>query len=355
MSEKIIEFKNVNKWYGKFHALKDINLFVNKKDWDSRKGVAADENLNLNLQKLKMFILDSFNQDYSDGKIIDGFWLKNIIKNYFNRDVNEKKLSNSKARVYLSDFCDFWLETESGSIRTVFNSYTSSNNLRNSQQDNRLGSLELFTGSIDDTYATDQDVTNLRGDFNTYTSSNNTTNTTQNSRLSSLETATGSLSGEVSDLRGRVNSLETTSGSHNTRIGDLETFETKVETGLEFTGSNVTIKGSADSGTPTLKVPSGYSKLDHPSAKPYNGKTDPKEMNQYLADMRANQYGQALINAIKEKTGFDLKIIVKKGDNFYGQGDGKRGEEFRKITLEPNAEQHSVKNELKIEELLSPK
>jgi len=92
-----------------------INLFVNKKDWDSRKGVAADENLNLNLQKLKMFILDSFNQDYSDGKIIDGFWLKNIIKNYFNRDVNEKKLSNSKARVYLSDFCDFWLETESGS------------------------------------------------------------------------------------------------------------------------------------------------------------------------------------------------------------------------------------------------
>jgi len=113
--------------------------------------------------------------------------------------------------------------------------------------------------------------------------------------------------------------------------------------------TNVTIKGSADSGTPTLKVPSGYSKLDHPSAKPYNGKTDPKEMNQYLADMRANQYAQALINAIKEETGFDLKIKVKKGDNFYGQGDDKRGEEFRKITLEPNAEQYEVKNELKID------
>jgi hypothetical protein len=108
--------------------------------------------------------------------------------------------------------------------------------------------------------------------------------------------------------------------------------------------TNVTIKGSADSGAPTLKVPSGYSKLDHPSAKPYNGKTDPKEMNQYLADMRAKQYAQALINALKEETGFDLKIIVKKGDNFYGQGEGKRGEEFRKITLEPNAEQHEVKN-----------
>lgn len=113
--------------------------------------------------------------------------------------------------------------------------------------------------------------------------------------------------------------------------------------------TNVTIKGSADSGRPTLKVPSGYSKLDHPSAKPYNGKTDPKEMNQYLADMRANQYAQALINTIKEETGFDLKIKVKKGDNFYGQGDDKRGEEFRKITLEPNAEQYEVKNELKID------
>ena len=72
-------------------------------------------------------------------------------------------------------------------------------------------------------------------------------------------------------------------------------------------------------------------------------------MNQYLADMRANQYAQALINAIKEETGFDLKIKVKKGDNFYGQGDDKRGEEFRKITLEPNAEQYEVKNELKID------
>jgi len=134
----------------------------------------------------------------------------------------------------------------------------------------------------------------------------------------------------------------------------VETFKEYINAGGGDKLTNVTIKGSADSGTPTLKVPSGYSKLDHPSAKPYNGKTDPKEMNQYLADMRANQYAQALINAIKEKTGFDLKIIVKKGDNFYGQGEGKRGEEFRKITLEPNAEEHEVKNELKIDGTKTP-
>ena len=129
----------------------------------------------------------------------------------------------------------------------------------------------------------------------------------------------------------------------------VETFKEYINAGGGDKLTNVTIKGSADSGTPTLQVPSGYSKLDHPSAKPYNGKTDPKEMNQYLANTRANQYARALINDIKESTGFDLKINVLEGDNFYGQGDGKRGEEFRKITLEPNAEQHSVKNELKID------
>ena len=32
MSEKVIEFKNVNKWYGKFQVLKEINFHVNKSE-----------------------------------------------------------------------------------------------------------------------------------------------------------------------------------------------------------------------------------------------------------------------------------------------------------------------------------
>jgi len=178
------------------------------------------------------------------------------------------------------------LETESGSIRLDFNTYTSSNKLVNNTQDSKLGSLEstsgshgdrldsieLFTSSIDDTYATDEDVTRLRGDLNTYTSSNNTTNTTQNGRLTSLEIKTGSLNTEITNIGGRLgsletksgsvddklrsietttssfdgrlDSLETTSGSHNDRIDTLETFKTDLGVGLELTGSNVTIKGN---------------------------------------------------------------------------------------------------------------
>ena len=101
--------------------------------------------------------------------------------------------------------------------------------------------------------------------------------------------------------------------------------------------TNVTIKGSADSARPTLDVPSGYSQLDHPDSKPYNGETDPFKMNQYLANKRAEEYANVLKSAIKEKSGFDLTIKVLPGDNFYGQ-EGKRGEEYRKIILSPNAE-----------------
>ena len=32
MTEKVIEFKNVNKWYGKFQVLKEINFHVNKSE-----------------------------------------------------------------------------------------------------------------------------------------------------------------------------------------------------------------------------------------------------------------------------------------------------------------------------------
>lgn len=110
--------------------------------------------------------------------------------------------------------------------------------------------------------------------------------------------------------------------------------------------TNVTIKGSADSARPTTKVPTGYSSLDHPGGTPYGGKTDPKEMNQYLADTRASEYANALKTAIKTLTEFDLNIKVLPGDNYYGQGNSKRGEEFRKIILTPNAPSLDIPTEI---------
>jgi len=106
--------------------------------------------------------------------------------------------------------------------------------------------------------------------------------------------------------------------------------------------TNVNIKGSADSAAPNENIPSGYSKLDHPGDKPFGGipSTDLKGRNQWLADNRAKEYANALIRVIKDMTGFDLKIEVLPGDNYYGQGPSKRGQEYRKITLTPNAPTH---------------
>ena len=106
--------------------------------------------------------------------------------------------------------------------------------------------------------------------------------------------------------------------------------------------TKVTIKGSADSAAPNEKIPSGYNKLDHPGGKLFGGipKENLKDRNQWLADNRAKQYANALITTIKDRTGFDLKIEVLPGDNYYGQGSSKRGQEYRKITLTPNAPTH---------------
>jgi hypothetical protein len=87
----------------------------------------------------------------------------------------------------------------SGSINT----YTASNDSTNITQNGRLGALETESGSV-------------RSAFNSYTASNDSTNTTQNSRLGSLETTSGS----------------------------LVSFSASVATGIQLTGSNVTIKGN---------------------------------------------------------------------------------------------------------------
>ena len=108
---------------------------------------------------------------------------------------------------------------------SVDNNSTSIDSLNQftSSADGRLNSIETFTGSLDDTFATDLEVTQLRNYFNSYTSSAN--NILQDhevqrwlhgERLTSIETFTGSLSNTVNDIiniEGRLDSIEVESGS----------------------------------------------------------------------------------------------------------------------------------------------
>lgn len=97
-----------------------------------------------------------------------------------------------------------------------------------------------------------------------------------------------------------------------------------------------TIKGTADSARPTLDIPKGYTKLDHPGPL-YDGKKDPNEMNQYLADTRGRELGRIIVKDVLDKTGTDISknITYEKGINYYGQ-QGKRGFEFKNVTVTPS-------------------
>lgn len=106
---------------------------------------------------------------------------------------------------------------------------------------------------------------------------------------------------------------------------------------------NFTIQGTADAARPTLDVPSGYSSLDHSDTPPYAGETDPSKMNQYLADNRGIELGKIIIQDVLDKTGQDItnKIKYETGVNYYGQ-QGKRGSEFKMVTVKPSSTEVSL-------------
>ena len=95
------------------------------------------------------------------------------------------------------------------SVDTLIGNVSSLNTFTSSA-DSRLDSLEIFTGSLNDYYATDQELLELREYFNTYSSSNNTVNTQQNIRLDALdglEIATGSLLTQIETEKGRIDAI----------------------------------------------------------------------------------------------------------------------------------------------------
>jgi len=78
MSEKMIELKDVNKWYGDFHVLKDINLTVGKGEIVVVAGPSGSG-------KSTMIRCINRLEEYQEGKIIvDGTEVNNDIKNLRN-------------------------------------------------------------------------------------------------------------------------------------------------------------------------------------------------------------------------------------------------------------------------------
>ena len=111
------------------------------------------------------------------------------------------------------------------------NSYTSSNTSNINAIHTSTSSLNTFTSSAGGRLTSLESASgSIRTDFNTFTSS-------ASGRLTALETASSSLNSYTSSNTTTINAL-------NTSTASLNSFTNSVNTGLEFTGSNVTVKGN---------------------------------------------------------------------------------------------------------------
>ncbi len=111
------------------------------------------------------------------------------------------------------------------------NSYTSSNTSNINAIHTSTSSLNTFTSSASGRLTSLESASgSIRTDFNTFTSS-------ASGRLTALETASSSLNSYTSSNTTTINAL-------NTSTASLNSFTNSVNTGLEFTGSNVTVKGN---------------------------------------------------------------------------------------------------------------
>lgn len=103
----------VRMYQGKFDVSAPIGLLVLESDWDAENNSFYLANpLNLKLQELKLAILRAYNQSFSQGDIITSLWLKQIVKEEFNRPINEISLINDSKDIYLTDFGDWWNENK---------------------------------------------------------------------------------------------------------------------------------------------------------------------------------------------------------------------------------------------------
>jgi integrase len=81
------------------------------------------DKINAKLYNLKAKITDKYNFDSISGEIIDGQWLETAINECFNR-ANGTKTKTENWKVYFLDFCQYWLDNESGKTnQTAINQY----------------------------------------------------------------------------------------------------------------------------------------------------------------------------------------------------------------------------------------
>lgn len=117
--------KNPSPIYMRFSEGKDLDiwektgLYVNPIYWDKPRqqikkvlDVRNRDEINGDLKKLSVFIIDEFNEAYRTQELINKYWAAAAIKNFFGRPKQEEKLINQARNVYLSDYAQHWIDNK---------------------------------------------------------------------------------------------------------------------------------------------------------------------------------------------------------------------------------------------------
>lgn len=101
------------------------NIFIDPAHWDNVKGnyrnlseIKNRQTLIPKFEKLKVSVLEAYNDAYMHGEVIDRQWLEKIIQVYFNRPTQERKGKIESHFVYYSEFANWWLKEQAPTWRT---------------------------------------------------------------------------------------------------------------------------------------------------------------------------------------------------------------------------------------------
>ncbi len=108
-----VRFKDGNN----FDLSSSTKIKISPKFWDNKNqkirnviDVPNRDVINERLIKLKLYLINNFNQDYTTGEIIDKTWLDAQINQFYTRPKDEGK--GNKHLIYLSDFARWWVEAK---------------------------------------------------------------------------------------------------------------------------------------------------------------------------------------------------------------------------------------------------
>ena len=126
-----------------------LGIFVNPSTWDKERQkirnvieVINRDEINSNLAKLKINIIDLFNLDFMNGELINGKWLEGAIQKSLHRPKGEVKLKNPDENIYWSNFARTWMKDTSPTWKVKSGQYMGATTKR--QYDVFIGVVERF-------------------------------------------------------------------------------------------------------------------------------------------------------------------------------------------------------------------